>query len=142
MSNNWNSTTADKVRETVRIKMSQKSFEEVGCGTKRQRVIEEQFGCCSKCGIKEWMGEPICLEIDHINGNNQDNSRDNLEALCPNCHSMTKTWRGRNRVTQRLSDEELLQHLLTAPTIRQGLLSAGMAAKGNNYIRAKKLLGV
>ena len=108
---------------------------------KRRRVFEEQDHKCAKCGIDEWQGSPISLELEHKDGNHCNNSRDNLEGLCPNCHSITSTWRGRNKTSQRnaVSDEELRQHLQDAPSIRQGLLSAGLTPKGNNYNRAKGL---
>lgn len=51
---------------------------------------------CSICGISEWHGKRITLEVDHINGSPRDNSLENLRLLCPNCHSTTPTWRGRN----------------------------------------------
>jgi hypothetical protein len=51
---------------------------------------------CSSCKLSEWMGNPIPIELDHINGNNQDNSLENLRILCPNCHALTPTYRGKN----------------------------------------------
>jgi len=44
------------------------------------------------CGITEWMGKPITLHMDHINGINNDNRIENLRFLCPNCHQQTPTW--------------------------------------------------
>ena len=44
---------------------------------------------CEKCGIKEWNGKPITLELHHINGNPKDDRLENLQILCPNCHSQT-----------------------------------------------------
>jgi len=59
---------------------------------KRRRVLIDQNGCCLFCNISEWQGKPIVLALDHIDGNNRNNSRDNLRFLCPNCHSQTPTW--------------------------------------------------
>lgn len=48
---------------------------------------------CQKCeNIGEWMGEPLKLQIDHINGDNIDHRKENLRWICPNCHSQTDTF--------------------------------------------------
>jgi len=52
---------------------------------------------CAKCGITEWQGEPISLQLDHKNGINNDHRLENLRFLCPNCHSQTATYAGRNK---------------------------------------------
>tara|TARA_Y100000310_G_scaffold56232_1_gene51567 strand:+ start:16038 stop:16760 length:723 start_codon:yes stop_codon:yes gene_type:complete len=52
---------------------------------------------CYNCDIIQWLGEDISFELDHINGDNSDNRKENLTILCPNCHSLTPTYRGRNR---------------------------------------------
>ena len=49
-----------------------------------------------ECGISEWHGVPIELELHHINGNHYDNRLENLVLLCPNCHSQTSNFRGKN----------------------------------------------
>ena len=53
---------------------------------------------CESCGIKDrWNGQPISLHLDHVNGINNDNRLDNLRFLCPNCHSQTHTYCGKNK---------------------------------------------
>ena len=51
---------------------------------------------CAWCGISEWRGEYIRLHVDHINGEHYDHRLENLRFLCPNCHSQTGTYSGRN----------------------------------------------
>ena len=58
-------------------------------------LMEEK---CSDCGLgKEWNGKSITLELEHVDGNSHNNTLSNLKWLCPNCHSQTPTFRGRNR---------------------------------------------
>jgi hypothetical protein len=52
---------------------------------------------CDACGITEWRGKPLSLCLHHINGINDDNRLENLAVLCPNCHSQTENFAGRNR---------------------------------------------
>lgn len=51
---------------------------------------------CNICKIDSWLDAPLSLHIDHINGINTDNRLENLRLLCPNCHSQTDTYCGRN----------------------------------------------
>lgn len=64
----------------------------------KKRLLKEcvLVAKCYSCGITEWMGLPAPLELEHINGNSEDNSLDNLTLLCPNCHAQTETYRGKN----------------------------------------------
>lgn len=65
-------------------------------GTIKKRLIKERGHKCESCGNSEWMQHPIALELDHIYGDRTDNSRESLRLLCPNCHALTPTYRGKN----------------------------------------------
>ena len=64
----------------------------------KQRLVNEgkMEYKCQKCGISEWLGNPLTLQLDHINGVNNDHRLTNLRFLCPNCHSQTDTYAGKN----------------------------------------------
>jgi len=51
---------------------------------------------CGHCGLAQWLDRPIPLELDHINGDREDHTLDNLRLLCPNCHALTPTYRAKN----------------------------------------------
>jgi hypothetical protein len=59
----------------------------------RDGILKNQ---CSRCGISEWRGKLLAIHIDHINGDKNDWRLENLRMLCPNCHSQTPTFGGRN----------------------------------------------
>ena len=97
---------------------------------------------CVECGIKDWNGKDIVLEIDHINGDNTDNRIENLRYLCPNCHSQTSTYKGRNVNSgfTKVTDKELLEAYESEGNIRKALIKVGLAPKGGNYNRMYKIL--
>jgi hypothetical protein len=56
---------------------------------------------CGHCGLESsWNGKPLVLTPNHKDGNSKDNRSENLELLCPNCHSQTETFAGRNKSFQ------------------------------------------
>lgn len=65
----------------------------------KNRLIKEgiKYNICEGCGLTMWQGKQIPLELHHINGDNRDNRLDNLVLLCPNCHALTETYRGKNK---------------------------------------------
>jgi len=53
---------------------------------------------CAICGnTGEWNNNPLVLQLDHINGKHNDHRLENLRFLCPNCHSQTETYSGKNK---------------------------------------------
>lgn len=62
---------------------------------------------CEICGNTEWQGQPIPLELHHINGDHSDLRIENLQILCPNCHAFTDNYRGKGMSAQKeISDVE------------------------------------
>lgn len=65
--------------------------------TIRAFLLKERGQKCEECGIFEWQGRQIVMEMDHVNGDHADNTLANLKLLCPNCHSQTSTYKSKNR---------------------------------------------
>ncbi len=116
-----------------------------GCGGNHKSVlIEERSHKCENCGLSNWLGKPITLELEHVDGDNQNNVKNNLKLLCPNCHSFTPTWKGKNSLNKKhrkyVSDKEFIDALNSSKNIRQALLKLKLTPKGANYIRAYDFL--
>jgi len=75
----------------------------------RKRLIKENVKehKCECCGLTKWLGDDISLELDHIDGNPHNNTLINLRVICPNCHSKTPTYRGKNKKAKRTSSKHL-----------------------------------
>jgi hypothetical protein len=132
----------EKRKENHRKRILESNYEDLSFESLRFRILYEQEKKCNKCGLNSWLGQELILELEHKDGNNKNNERNNLEMICPNCHSLTETWRGRNKRERRhrVSDKDLLESLLINNwNIRQALLDVGLSAKGGNYNRCHKL---
>ncbi len=70
----------------------------------KTRLIKEGLlkNKCATCNINSWLKKELVLHLDHINGVNIDNRLNNLRLLCPNCHSQTDTYCGKNKGKQKL----------------------------------------
>ncbi len=64
----------------------------------KQRLLAEGLkeNRCESCGLTEWQGKPLNMQLHHNNGRGKDNRLENISFLCPNCHAQTETWGGRN----------------------------------------------
>ena len=73
----------------------------------RHSIIEYK---CQTCGCDgHWQNGKISLEVDHIDGDNSNNEINNLRYLCPNCHALTETYRGKNKVLKNKCVESIDQ---------------------------------
>jgi 5-methylcytosine-specific restriction endonuclease McrA len=70
--------------------------EEISPRWLRQAITKKDGHKCSICCLTDWMGSPITLELDHTDGDYQNNKISNLRMICPNCHSQTMTYKNRN----------------------------------------------
>lgn len=55
---------------------------------------------CERCGLSEWLGEPLTMALHHRNGRGKDNRLENLQILCPNCHAQTGNYGGKGVARQ------------------------------------------
>lgn len=97
---------------------------------------------CECCGFTEWLGKPINLEIHHIDGNHNNNELENIQLLCPNCHSYTDNYCGKNTNTGKVkvSNEDFVQALQDSNNIAQALKKLGLSMGSGNYKRANELI--
>ena len=88
----------------------------------RRRLLAEGLmqARCNNCGLEQWLHAPIPLELDHIDGDVENNAINNLRLLCPNCHALTPTYRGKNTK---------YAHIPPLAEVLRGIENAGGLAK-------------
>jgi len=74
--------------------------------TLRNYYITIQGNKCEECNLRTWLNKPIKLELHHLDGNSENNNPQNLKLLCPNCHSMTPTWKSKNLGSGRFKRQQ------------------------------------
>ena len=116
----------------------------------RRRIIQDNLleYKCAICGIKTWNGKTLSLELDHINGINNDNRIENLRFLCPNCHSQTSTYGARNKqyveskydISEELADS-IISEYLTIKNMKKVSEKLGIAKKAvEQCLKENKIL--
>lgn len=93
----------------------------------KEGLKEEKCECCRNT---KWLGQPIKLELHHINGNHNDNRLENLQLLCPNCHAYTDNYRGKNikqSAQKKISEVE-------QPKFKETLINNGNLEPEKRYI--------
>lgn len=63
----------------------------------KKYLIEERGNVCEMCGTSEWLENPILLILDHIDGNSDNNSLDNVRLICSNCDATLPTYKAKNK---------------------------------------------
>lgn len=98
---------------------------------------------CEKCGNDgNWQGQILTLQLDHRNGVNNDHRLENLRWLCPNCHSQTETFTGRNKTDKEkvtFTEEQAIQALKNTPNIHQATKYIGCTEGGANWFKLKAI---
>jgi hypothetical protein len=99
---------------------------------------------CAICKIDSWNDAYISLHLDHIDGNNSNHDLQNLRFLCPNCHSQTDTYAGKNNkikysiINKKISDGDLLTAMKVTNCPAHAFDLVGLA-RSNNYQRIYRL---
>ncbi len=99
---NWVKDITSEIRKAHKLsedlfKRPFKPYEEIQrMRTRKQYLIREHGHQCEMCLNETWLNEKIPIEIHHIDGSRHNNSLENLKLLCPNCHALTDTYKGKN----------------------------------------------
>ena len=75
----------------------------------KKHLVSIRGHVCESCNNSEWLGKQIALELEHCDGDRNNNMYSNLKLLCPNCHAQTPTWRRQKKVVAAVGFEPTLE---------------------------------
>ena len=111
---------------------------------KAYKLIKERNHRCECCKNLSWLDKPIPLEIHHIDGNNKNNDKNNLQLLCPNCHALTPNYKGKNIKSiypkTEILDSTIIEIIPKCTSISQVLKVVGLSSGIYNYERIRSIM--
>jgi hypothetical protein len=109
----------------------------------RKRLVTEGLkkNCCERCGLTKWQGEPIPLETHHIDGDRLNNTIENLQILCCNCHALTPNYKSLNqkRRTSRITVEQYREAIECSESLMDACRKLGISPQGGNLVTLKRV---
>ncbi len=104
-----------------------------------KRLIEEKYKQykCEICGTSEWMGKPLSLQLHHLDGNHTNNLLENLIVLCPNCHSQTDNFSGKNikkiKLKKNYKEKTIINPPINKKDLKQKIRTMPFTKIGEEY---------
>ena len=106
--------------------------------SKRKRILHEQEQSCNICKIpQKWNNKFLSFQLDHISGDRRDESRKNLQMICPNCHSQTDTYCGKNGT--KVTNKEIANALSETVNNHKLCMLLGLNPSMHTYARINKI---
>lgn len=95
---------------------------------------------CENCKLDTWLDSTIPLELHHIDGNHRNNNLENIQILCPNCHSLTRNYRGKNKKPSLVSIQQIKEAILESETIGQVINKLGYLSNASSYHKIRTII--
>lgn len=132
------SKITETAKDTRKLKLEKHNFDNLSVVLKRERILSEQNNICNLCPqTLTWNGKPLKFQLDHISGNRKDETRSNLQMICPNCHSQTDTYGGKNGV--KVTNKQIEDALATSENNHCVCVKVGLNPSAHAYERINKI---